>query len=657
MSVTSVGVGAAGAQRLLRANDFDLKQTAHPHRAVALWRLITGYRLAYGIAILSLGLAALARAGSQFLLRDFVDHGLMGNGGWSLPAYAVGFVLLGTATGACSFGAGRLAAQAAEGACFRVRGYLYDHMQALPFLFHDNNATGDLLQRTTSDVEALRKLFATTLLGIGRSGLLIVVFMTGMLLLDVRLALWSTVTAPFILAASFLFFPLFRNAYDLVQQHEARLSTRLQENLSGIRVVRAFVRQAYETRMTERDNRGLKDQGLKLMNLQALFWSGTDLLVAVQMVVSVYLGSRSVLAGELTLGSYLAIIAMLGQFMWPVRNLGQVIAKMSTGWVSYARIMAVVRQEREAAGERVGCPPQRMEGEIRFERVGFAYAATAKVDDSEEPAEAAPSPVVLEDVSLTARPGQVIALLGPTGSGKSTLVSLIPRFYEFTQGCITIDGHDLKTLPRGWLRRHIGIVQQDPFLFSTTIRRNILMGVRGEVDDETLYAAARFAHIHDVIQEFPDGYETIVGEKGITLSGGQKQRVTIARTLLKNPRILILDDALSSVDVSTEGHIRAALKALMKDRTTFIIGHRIQSIMHADQILVLDKGRIVQQGCHHDLKDRAGLYRDVFRIQSNIESELQNELREATVAADPLLRGGPNVSGVPESVGLNGWAT
>ncbi len=656
MSVTSVGVGGAGAQRLLRANDFDLKQTAHSHRVVALWRLITGYQLAYGIAILSLGLAALARAGSQFLLRDFVDHGLIGNGGWPLPAYAAGFVLLGVATGACSFGAGRLAAQAAEGASFRIRSYLYDHMQALPFLFHDNNATGDLLQRATSDVEAVRKLFANTLLGVGRAGLLIVVFMTGMLLLDVRLALWSTVTVPFILAASFRFFPLVKSRYDLAQQQEARLSTRLQENLSGIRVVRAFVRQAYEIRMTERDNRGLKDQGLKLNNLHAVFWSGTDLLVAAQMVLSVYLGARAVLAGDLTLGSYLAIVAMLGQFMWPVRNLGQVITRMSTGWVSYTRIMAVVRQERESAGERTARPPQRMEGEVRFEHVGFAYRATVAVDDS-GPAGNTQSPAVLENVSFMARPGQVVALLGPTGSGKSTLVSLIPRFYEFTQGRITIDGHDLKSLPRGWLRRHIGIVQQDPFLFSTTIRRNLLMGVQGEIDDEALYAAARMAHIHDVVQEFPDGYETIVGEKGVTLSGGQKQRVTIARTLLKNPRILILDDALSSVDVSTEGHIRAALKALMKDRTTFIIGHRIQSIMHADQILVLDKGRIVQHGRHQDLKDRDGLYRDVFRIQSDIESELQDELREATGAAKPLPYAGKNGAGMPDSVRINGRVT
>lgn len=644
MSDTPFGVGVTEAPRLLRANDFDLRETVHSRRVVALWRLITGYQTAYGVAILSLGLAALARAGSQFLLRDFVDHGLMGGGGWPLPAYATGFVLLGVVTGACSFGAGRLAAQTAEGACFRIRSYLYDHMQALPFLFHDNNATGDLLQRATSDVEAVRKLFANTLLGIGRSVLLIAVFITGMILLDVRLALWSTVTVPFILAASFRFFPMIRNRYDLAQQQEARLSTRLQENLSGIRVVRAFVRQAYEIRMTERDNRGLKDQGMKLTNLHAVFWSGTDLLVAAQMVLSVYLGARAVLAGELTLGSYLAIVAMLGQFMWPVRNLGQVITRVSTGWVSYTRIMAVVRQERESADERTSLPPSGMEGEIRFERVGFAYDATAKVDDL-EPAEVAQSPAVLEDVSFTVRPGQVVALLGPTGSGKSTLVSLIPRFYEFTQGRITIDGHDLKTLPRGWLRRHIGIVQQDPFLFSTTIRRNILMGVQGEVDDETLYTAARVAHIHDVVQEFPDGYETIVGEKGVTLSGGQKQRVTIARTLLKNPRILILDDALSSVDVATEGHIRTALKALMKDRTTFIIGHRIQSIMHADQILVLDKGRIVQRGRHHDLKDRDGLYRDVFRIQSDIESELQNELRRAAATADPLLHTGINGSG------------
>ena len=211
-------------------------------------------------------------------------------------------------------------------------------------------------------MEAVRKLFANTLLGIGRTSLLIVVFMTGMILLDVRLALWSTVIVPFILAASFRFFPLISSRYDLAQQQEARLSTRLQENLSGIRVVRAFVRQAYEIRMTERDNLGLKDQGLKLTNLHAVFWSGTDLLVAAQMVLSVYLGARAVLAGELTLGSYLALVALLGQFMWPVRNLGQVITRVSTGWVSYTRIMAVVRQEREAAGEQTSLPPSGMEG-------------------------------------------------------------------------------------------------------------------------------------------------------------------------------------------------------------------------------------------------------------------------------------------------------
>jgi ATP-binding cassette subfamily B protein len=255
-----------------------------------------------------------------------------------------------------------------------------------------------------------------------------------------------------------------------------------------------------------------------------------------------------------------------------------------------------------------------LKGKVQFNRVGFAY-------NNDTP--------VLHDITLTAEPGQVIALMGSTGSGKTTLVNLLPRFYEYTAGSLTLDGVELKEYPRKWLRRQIGIVQQEPFLFSRSIRDNITYGLDREVSDAEVEEAARAAAIHEVILRFPKGYDTLVGERGVTLSGGQKQRITIARTLLQNPRILIMDDATSSVDTETEAAIRSALQNLMENRTTFVIAHRVQSVMQADQILVLDKGYIIQRGVHEELAAQEGTYRQVYRLQARIEEELEQEIASA----------------------------
>ena len=299
--------------------------------------------------------------------------------------------------------------------------------------------------------------------------------------------------------------------------------------------------------------------------------------------------------------------------IFPMRNLGRLIVQMSTGLVSYGRVAEVLRAAREPVDEGDGRLPAAWRGEIVFENVSFAY-------DERQAA--------LYDISLRCPAGATLALLGPTGSGKSTLVNLLPRFYDYSTGSLRLDGVELRTIPRAVLRRTIGIVEQEPFLFSRSLRENITYGVGRDVPQADIEAAARAAALHEVVLSFPDGYDTLVGERGVTLSGGQKQRVAIARTLLKDPRILILDDSTSAVDTETEEQIRRALEGLMRGRTTFLIAHRIQSVMRADRILVLESGRVVQQGTHDELLALPGIYRRIFDLQARIEAEVQREVAD-----------------------------
>jgi len=310
---------------------------------------------------------------------------------------------------------------------------------------------------------------------------------------------------------------------------------------------------------------------------------------------------------------YIAYVGLVVWLIWPIRNLGRIIVNASSGMVSYGRLMEVVKQAREPLLDGKVQPTGPVRGEIVFEDVSFMYS-----DGKED---------VLKNVSFRVQPGQAVALLGSTGSGKSSMVNLLPRFHEYTSGRILLDGVELKDYSRAYLRKQIGIVEQEPFLFSRSIRENITYGVGRDVSQEEVERAAKAAAVHDVILSFPDGYNTLVGEKGVTLSGGQKQRVTIARTLLKNPRILILDDSTSSVDTETEAEIRDALNGLMENRTTFIIAHRIQSVMIADLILVLDKGEVIQIGTHEELVSQMdGMYRKIYDIQTRIDEELEIEI-------------------------------
>jgi ATP-binding cassette subfamily B protein len=597
------------------ATTFDLKSTVTESRARGLWRMMTGYRLTYLWATLSLGIATLARTGSMLLLGYFVDNVLVSEEMTGiLPLIALGFVLLALVQGAFTFTSGRLAAQTAEGITLRLRDYLFDHIQRLTFTYHDHTSTGELIQRSTSDVDAMRRFFADQAIGAGRIVLLFVVNFVALLMLNWQLALLSVVVIPLVVFTSFLFFRQVSKAYEAFQEQDAVLSTTLQENLTGVRVVKAFARQEYERAKFEGDNWEKFMRGRRLLTMHSLFWPISDILCGFQMLGGFTAGALMAINGTITVGEYLAYAGLVIWLIWPMRNLGRLIVQMSTGLVSFGRVEKVIGEDREPLTEGAYSPPDHVQGDIIFQDVGFWYD-----EDSS----------ALEEISFHCKPGQVVALLGPTGSGKTTLVNLLPRFYEYTSGRLTLDGVELHDYPRRFLRQQIGIVEQEPFLFSRTIRENITYGVGREVDDAEVEAAARAAAIHDSILTFPEGYDTLVGEKGVTLSGGQKQRVAIARTLLRDPGILILDDSTSSVDTETEAEIRAALDRLMVGRTTFIIAHRIQSLMNADLILVLDRGRIVQRGKHQELMAQEGIYRRIYDMQARIEVELEKELAGA----------------------------
>ncbi len=592
--------------------DLDLKTTLSTRRIVGMWRMLTGYRAIYVGAFLCIGLAAICQTAFYYLLRYFTDNVLSVEAlRGQLPLVAAGFLALALAQGTFTFMGGRWAAKTSESVIRRLRDYLYDHIQRLSFAYHDKTPTGDLIQRSTSDVDTLRRFFGEESMGLGRILMLFIVNFAALLTLNVRLALISVVIVPFIIIVSIYFFKKIGQRYEVFQEEEAKLSTTLQENLTGVRVVRAFARQEFERDKFEVTNRGRYVSGRKLLMLHAIYWPTTDVVVGIQLVIGYAVGATMAINGEITVGTFLAYMGMLTWIMWPIRNIGRLIVQMSMALVSFDRVSEIIRVDREPLDTGTHRPTGRLGGDVVFEDVRFAYQEDM---------------AVLNGISFHVRPGQAVALMGPTGSGKTSLVNLLPRFYEYG-GSIRLDGVELRDYPRRYLREQMGMVLQEPFLFSKTIKENIKYGVHREVTDEEVHRAAQAAAVHDVIMGFPAGYETLVGEKGVTLSGGQKQRVTLARTLLKDPAILILDDATSSVDSETEAAIREALDELMPGRTTFIIAHRVQTVMRADMILVLDKGQIVQSGTHDELLDQPeGLYRRIYDLQSQIEEELEQDL-------------------------------
>jgi len=598
---------------------FDFRHALDGNRLKGLWKMMVDYRVPYIGATASLAVSALAKTFTYLLLRYFADDVLTQGKyiGDSLTQTFIwigaGFVTLALFEGGFSFLSGRLAAYTAEGITRRLRDFLFDHIQRLSFSYHATTPTGDLIERVTSDVDALRRFFSEQGIGMGRIVLLFVINFIAILNLNVKLGLVSVIVIPFMLWTSLWFFKKVTKAYEEYQAQEAVLSTTLQENLTGVRVVKAFARQDYEKNKFEKDNWGKYLKGKILLFMHSMFWPLSDIVLGFQMLFGFVYAANMAINGEITVGMYIAYVGLVVWLIWPIRNLGRIIVSASTGMVSYGRLMEVVKQAREPLHDGTHQPTGPARGDLVFENVSFMYS-DGKSD-------------ALKNISFHVKPGQAIALLGSTGSGKTSLVNLLPRFHDYTGGRILLDGVELTDYSREYLRRQIGIVEQEPFLFSRSIHENITYGVGRDVSEEEVVRAAKAAAVHDVILSFPDGYNTLVGEKGVTLSGGQKQRVTIARTLLKNPRILILDDSTSSVDTETEAEIRDALNELMENRTTFIIAHRIQSVMVADLILVMDKGQVVQMGTHEELITQMdGMYRRIYDIQTRIDEELEMEI-------------------------------
>ena len=601
-----------------RRMDYDLKETLQPSRLRSMWRLMTGYRGIYFGAAFGTGVAAVANTSIFLLLRYFIDSYLGAeNPATSLWLIAAGFLALAGVQAFFTFTARRLAAQSAEGIALRNRNYIYDQLQRLPFRYHDKAQTGDLIQRATSDVETIRRFFADQAIEAGRIVMLFVVNFAAIAYLDWGLAWLSVIILPVVMVISLYFFRRIEKSYGAYQEQEAIVSTRLQENLTGVRVVKAFARQPFEKEKFDEVNYEKYQRGRNLLIMHALFWPITDVMCGAQMLLGFGVAAVMAINGEITVGTYTAYAGLVVWIVWPLRNLGRLIVQMSESFVSFGRIAEMVREEREPISAGKVRPEGGVRGHLRFEGVEFSYPNSDKG--------------VLHDITFEVKPGRSVALMGTTGSGKTSLVNLLPRFYDYAGGRILLDGVELTEYPRDYLRRQIGIVEQEPFLFSLSVRDNITYGVGRQVGDAEVEEAARAAAIHDVIlTKLPDGYNTLVGERGITLSGGQKQRVAIARTLLKDPRILILDDSTSSVDTETEAEIRGALRRLMQGRTTFIIAHRVQSVMNADLILVLDNGRIVQRGRHAELVAQPGPYRRIYDAQTRIELELEEEMNRVS---------------------------
>ncbi|HWS23967.1 MAG TPA: ABC transporter ATP-binding protein [Anaerolineales bacterium] len=601
------------------SDNFDFRTITTHNKLLGLWKVMTGYHKYYIWAISALTISSLAKTAALFVLREFADivsadSPVWWNGSMTFTFTMISLMFLGFSIieGVFAYVSGRSSAYTAENVARRLRNFMFDQIQRLSFSYHNQTPTGDLIERVTSDLDTVRRFFSEQLIGMGRILLLFFINWGAILSINVKLGLLSVVVIPPILIISYWFFTRVTKAFEAYQIQEAKLSTTLQENLNGVRVVKAFARQNYEKDKFETENFQKFLKGKFLLLMHSLFWPLSDIVLGFQMLAGFLIAGNLVIDGTITIGSYLAYAGLVVWLIWPIRNLGRLIVQTSQGLVSYSRLMQVINEPREDL-EVGSFPYESVKGHIVFDNVGFQYS-----DGNTE---------VLKNISFEIKPGQSLALIGSTGSGKTTLINLLPRFHEYTSGSITVDGIELRQIPKRFLRSQIGIVEQEPFLFSRSIRENIRFGVDKDVNEDEIIHAAKIAKLHDVIEKFQEGYDTIVGEKGVTLSGGQKQRATIARTVIKNPRILILDDSTSSVDTETEAQIREELNELMKGRTTFIIAHRIQSVINADMILVLKDGQIIQKGAHAELlKDESGIYKRIFDLQTKMDEQLEADL-------------------------------
>jgi len=643
-----------------------------------IWSLMRGQRLRYGAALLCLLLATAANYLVPLVGAAAIDHAIgtrdpatasslvrallaMAGGAdnlrtslWLAPVLMVAITALG---GACSYLKGRYTSLASDGIARQLKNDLYDHLNHLPARYLDRVDTGDLVQRCTSDVETVRQFLAVQVMEIGHSLILAATALPLLLMLNPSMTLVSFSLVPPLVLYGYFYFRKVKHVFKSVDEAEGALTSVIQENLTGIRVVRAFARQDYEKAKFARPNAHFRDRNMRLLRLMSWYWSISDFVALSQLGLILLIGARWVGRGDLSVGVLFAFLAYLGIMLWPVRQMGRILTDLGKTTVAIGRIQEIITQARESDTSPsvavAAVPLPALRGSLSIRDLFFAHAAPNPAPAAGPALAAAPGispPTVpnafsrigcdsgapisstpersgaLNGISFEVAPGETLAVLGPSGAGKSTLMHLLLRLYDYERGSITLDGHELSSLPRKWVRGQIGTVMQEPFLFSKTLRDNIRLGSAAAQDRE-IEEAARAACIDETIRTFEQGYETLIGERGITLSGGQRQRVAIARAILRNPPVLILDDALSAVDGETEALILDALQRRRGRATTLVIAHRLSTLAQADRVIVLDHGKIIQNGTHAELARNDGLYRRLWQIQTNVEAEFQRELQ------------------------------
>ncbi len=526
------------------------------------------------------------------------NESLLVFGSLAIVAFAVG-------RGLASFGQQYIGESVGQRVAYDIRNAVYDNLQRLSYAYHDKVQTGQIMSRATQDVENIRIFINMGALRLAYVALILAISVVGMFVINWQLALVSIVTLPILAYRSAVVSGRMRPLWMQIQQNQAEMTQIAEESLTGIRVVKAFSREEFESRKFFNSSKSQADLNYTQSRQMAWHQPLMQGMAMMQTAATVGVGSLLISRGELTAPDLLTFTLWLGLLTLPVRSVGFVITIVARTVSSAERVFELIDAQSAVKEKPDAVALDNVTGHVKFDRVSFGYDNVS---------------AVLSEVDIDAKPGQVIALLGPTGSGKSTIVNLIPRFYDVTAGRITIDGTDLRDLTLESLRRNIGIVQQDVFLFIGTIRENIAYG-KPEATQEEVERAAKAARIHDFIMSLPYGYDEWVGERGVTLSGGQKQRVAIARTLLLDPKILIFDDSTASVDSQTEYLIQQALQELMKGRTTFVIAQRLRTVMRADEIVVLQRGRVIQRGKHAELLEQDGLYRRIFDLELKDQEE------------------------------------
>ena len=529
--------------------------------------------------------------------RDFLRQNL-----W-IPALAL--ILMNVVNGVFTFIKGRSSAIASENIARKLRNDLYRHLQHLPFAYHVKAQAGELIQRCTSDVDTIRRFLAVQVMEVVNTVLMVVIAMSILLPRSVPITLYSLILVPPLFCFATWFFKMVHKSFEVADEADGVLNAVLQENLSGVRVVRAFGQQEREVEKFDRVNNDLRKKNLRLNELLAIYWGGGDAISMTQTLLTLVVCIIYACNGWITVGTLIVFTSTLGMLLFPIRQLGRTLSDAGKAMVSMKRVQAILHEEAEPDEPNALKPD--LHGYIVFDHVSFAYP------DDNVP--------VLRDVSFTIPAGKTAAVLGGTGSGKSTMMYLLQRLYTPTSGKITIGGVDIQQIDRKYLRAHVGLILQEPFLYSKSIWENV--GITApEQEAERIEHAADIASASGFIAKADKGWETVVGERGVTLSGGQKQRIAIARTLLKDNNILIFDDSLSAVDTETDAQIRAALRHEQKDVTTLIISHRVTTLSQADLILVLENGQITQQGTHAELCSQPGLYQRINSIQNALEEEL-----------------------------------